>query len=326
MTLTPGPVLAGIDGSSDNMVAAHVAAVEARRRDLPLRLVLSYPHPPDPPGHGVAAPPGSRSSDITPQSTDRALQRIRHIWPKLSVVSDAPGRDFVDTLVEQSRDSDLLVVDAQHLDGYDSLLGRWLNDRVVTHAHCPVLVLRDGADAGGARVARRPVLIGIDGSEHCAAAMPPAVEEALRRGVPLWAVSVHCIGPRTTVGVDDAQSYCASTAQAQAADLIAEALAGWTDRYPQLEVIRQPMYAPDVASALVDASAAADLVVVGCRGRTALTSLRLGSVSQALVRYAHCPVLVAHACGDRRSNASVTVGRAGRDPGRRSIGRSRCVR
>jgi hypothetical protein len=104
--------------------------------------------------------------------------------------------------------------------------------------------------------------------------------------------------------------YCASTAQAQAADLIARALAGWTDRYPQLDAIREPMYAKDVATALVDASAAADLVVVGCRGRTAITSLRLGSVSRALVQRARCPVLVAHAYGDRRApNEPVTVGR-----------------
>jgi nucleotide-binding universal stress UspA family protein len=309
-TWIPPPVLAGIDGSPDSMAAADVAAVEAWRRDLPLRLVLSYPRPPV---HGGVAPIGWRPSDTTGQAIDRAVQRIRSMWLKLDVVSDPPGGDLVATLVEQSRGAALLVVGAQHLGGYDSMLGRWLNDRAVTHAYCPVLVVRDGANAGGPRVTRRPVLIGIDGSEHCAAAMPLAVEEALLRGVPLWAVSVHCVGPRTTDDVDDAHCYGASTAQAQAADLVAQALAGWTDRYPRLDVIRQPMYAPDVAAALVDASAAADLVVVGCRGRSTITSLRLGSVSRALVQHAHCPVLVAHACGDRREvNEPVTVGRAGR--------------
>jgi nucleotide-binding universal stress UspA family protein len=249
-TWTLPPVLAGIDGSPDSMAAADVAAVEAWRRDLPLRLVVSHPHPPV---HGGVAPIGWRTPDTTRQVIDRDVQRIRGRWPKLDVVSDPPGRDLVDTLVEQSRDAALLVVGAQRLGGYDSLLGRWLNDR---------------------------------------------------------AVSVHSVGPRATDDVDDTHCYGASTAQAQAADLVAQALAGWTDRYPQLDVIRQPMYAPDVAVALVDASAAADLVVVGCRGRSAITSLRLGSGSRALVQHAHCPVLVAHAYGDRRpSNEPVTVGR-----------------
>ena len=52
------------------------------------------------------------------------------------------------------------------------------------------------------------------------------------------------------------------------------------------------------ADALVRATAqvASDLVVVGARGAGALTRLLLGSVSEAVLRHAACPVLIVRRC------------------------------
>jgi nucleotide-binding universal stress UspA family protein len=37
-----------------------------------------------------------------------------------------------------------------------------------------------------------------------------------------------------------------------------------------------------------------DLIIVGRRGRSAISRMMLGSVSERVLRYAHCPVMVVH--------------------------------
>ncbi|BCK56077.1 hypothetical protein NWFMUON74_38490 [Nocardia wallacei] len=74
---------------------------------------------------------------------------------------------------------------------------------------------------------------------------------------------------------------------------LAERLAGWQEKYPQVPVRRQVAPAEPKAD-LLRWSNSAQLLVVGSRGRGGVRGLLLGSTSNFLVQHAHCPVMVVH--------------------------------
>jgi len=73
--------------------------------------------------------------------------------------------------------------------------------------------------------------------------------------------------------------------------VLAEALAGVADRYPDVR-IRRCVLRGSPRRLLVDHSLTAQLVVVGDRGHGVFTGPLLGSVSQYLIHRASCPIAV----------------------------------
>ncbi|GIJ19733.1 hypothetical protein Vlu01_03570 [Micromonospora lutea] len=80
---------------------------------------------------------------------------------------------------------------------------------------------------------------------------------------------------------------------AEADRSLTESLAGLAARYPDVQVQRR-LLRGSPAKVLVEESKIAQLVVVGGRGRGALSGLLLGSVSHAVLHHAHCPVAILH--------------------------------
>jgi len=80
--------------------------------------------------------------------------------------------------------------------------------------------------------------------------------------------------------------------QGEEEDRLTERLAAWRDKFPQVQV--RPVVIRDrPVRALLKHAAGAQLIVVGSRGHGAFTGMGLGSVSQALLHHAECPVAVA---------------------------------
>lgn len=131
---------------------------------------------------------------------------------------------------------------------------------------------RTSADAG-------PVVLGVDGSPDSDEAVNVAFAEAAQRRADLLAV--HAWQP------DKASP---GTAPESAELLLAQAIAGRTEAYPDITV-RRDLVGGKAHEVLLEASKAAQLLIVGARGRSGIAGLLLGSVSQAVMAHAHCPVV-----------------------------------
>lgn len=146
-------------------------------------------------------------------------------------------------------------------------------------------------------MAERKVVVGTDGSESSRLAIRWAAEEAARRGATLVVVTAWQYPVLTTMpafGVLPPVDEMSEEAErALHAMLEEEGLVGRDD----LTVLESVVQGP-AAPALLEAAEDADLLVVGSRGHGGFKGLLLGSVSQAVVSHATCPVVVVPAAKD----------------------------
>jgi len=154
---------------------------------------------------------------------------------------------------------------------------------LAAHAQCPVVVVR-GPEPDDPM---SPIVVGVDDTPVSEAAIAFAFQAAADRGVPLIAVhtwwDTFLDQSPAVLFRDEEQVY--------AQEQLAERLAGWSEKYPQVEVSRV-VTRDRPAHLLLEQSRDAQLVVVGSRGHGEFAGLVLGSVSNALVHKAGCPVAV----------------------------------
>ena len=164
-------------------------------------------------------------------------------------------------------------------------------------------------------VPRGSIVVGVDGSPDADRAVTWAAQQAAREHRTLTVV--HCADQlllRDTAWLDvqgiDHRELAKALGEAARA-LVAAARVKALVTAPDLDVVTLVVDA-DPRVALVDASEAADLVVVGSRGRGPVASAILGSVSASVTRHAHCAVVVCRPPGERAGTGNrVLVGADG---------------
>ena len=133
------------------------------------------------------------------------------------------------------------------------------------------------------------IVVGVDGSEHGRRALGWAQRKAVRQGDELTALlawglfdQLHADGG-TSFDPDYGPTDAAAALDTVVTDTLGAEAAG---------AVRQVVVCDLPARALLDAASEADLLVVGPRGRGELRELALGSVTQACLHHARCPVAV----------------------------------
>ncbi len=286
------PVVVGIDGSEESKHAIAYGAWEAARRQVPLRLVFAFQ--PTPIWGPAILKPGDydQKQPWVGELLAKATKQVGDGYKDLFIDAVAITGNAAGTLVDESRRASLVVVGTRAAGGLVEHLTGSVALQLAAHANAPVIAVRGAhVDDDPAR-AGAPVVVGLDGSDQSARAMVFAIEQAIARKADLHAVFAWDVERVHNVGPNPPQTFSVVEAQHAAERLLAEAAAGWSERYPGLNVVQRAVYDISPVHALVTEGSGAGLIVVGSRGHGGFLGLRLGSTVDGVIRHAPVPVAV----------------------------------
>nr|WP_276615530.1 universal stress protein [Nonomuraea basaltis] len=268
------PVVVGVDGSPDSFPLAAWAGKEAGLRRAPL-LIL----------HAISRHRPQRPTAELRALLEHAALRARMTQPHISITTEIVAQEPVPALVEHAAHAQLLVTGRG---GQDALSGGQLgsvNLRLLHSAPCPIAVV--------GRNQRRhtgEVVAGLTGHPCQEPVVEFAFEEASMRASALRAVHTWTWTTPYGPGTGQPPLHSVDTAAEEATRLLAEAITPWQEKFPDVVVRRTCGHAAS-HTALIDASAHADLLILGLRA-CGLTGPVPGSTAHAVLRRAKCPIVV----------------------------------
>lgn len=270
-------LVTGVDGSPCSTAAAHWAAEEALRRDLPLRVVHARPLQP------LLLPQCSWLPPSAPDLLHGMESALVRSHPGLEVSCVEVLDTATSALVAASEDAELLVLGSRGSGGFAELLLGSVGLHCAARSHCPVVTVRPSDPAKEDAGASAEVMVGVDARDPDEAALDFAFEAAQRRGARLRAI--HAWPAPVLRGVADAGWA------GEELELLEEALGIRRKEYPGVEVLAEALPGAP-AGVLVHAAPSADLLVVGRRRSGDRLPARLGPVAHAVLHHVGTTVAV----------------------------------
>ncbi len=193
-----------------------------------------------------------------------------------------PYEQIVHVADEES--CDLIVMGRRGKGHVERELMGSVTERVIGHTRKDVLVVPEEG-----KISWRNLLLATDGSQYCDTALERALEIAQERGSRLSAVSVvytndefYALAPETIK-----ELY-------QGAEKVLEKVQRWAGDLGIATELFVRDGEPHQAITSLAGEIAADLIIMGSHGRKGLTRLLMGSVTERVIGYTTCPVLVCH--------------------------------
>ncbi|MEV6156609.1 universal stress protein [Nonomuraea sp. NPDC052129] len=278
-------IIVGVDGSVTARAAVEWAANDALRMREPLRIVHAVDRSP----YQIDRFPNTGLPDTLLRDGQRILREALALAHERQPGVEVTTRDIegapAEVLREQAKEATEIVVGSRGLGGFAGALLGSVSTHVAGHVDCPVVVVR-----GDRQPVHGEIVVGVDDSPACEPALAYAFRQAELRGSALRVVHawqpVHAFAPGVPYDMDEVRA-----AQHQ---VVRDRLERCMKDYPQVTVVEDVQPAQPV-EALTDASARADLLVVGSHGHGAVGALLLGSVSRGVLHHARCPVAVVRA-------------------------------
>lgn len=224
------------------------------------------------------------------QALNAALEHARDVVPEgMPVTSDLRIGAVVPTLVDLARDARMIVLERRELSGMRRVVTRSVSGGVAAHARVPVVSVPTRWSAASGDAGVPPVTVGVDVADRAEQVLRAAIAEARSRGAVLrvlhtWRFAGSSDGIVLSRTESEGWTARATRELQSAIDALGDDVAGVT--------IRIEARHGYTADALIEASRDADLLVIGRHDPLIPIGSHLGPIARAVLREAHCPVLL----------------------------------
>lgn len=292
MTGRDAPVIVGVDGSESARSAARWAGAIAERFDAPLRVVHGMPVLGS---HLTEAAAIFQVALLTYQADNaeiflkEAADAVRCERPALTVTTAATSDPIDDVLLDASHRARFVVLGGIDISPAAAVLLGSTTLTLVTQASSPVVAWRGKHTC----LTSEPVVVGVDDTPGGRTALATGFEIAERLGVPLHAV--HSWAPwRPPEDVTIPLLIDWEEVESQQSAALSALVDEYHRDHPGVQT-ECFLEAAGPGRALLEHLERAQMVVIGNRGRAALTAAAFGSTSLNLLHHAMIPVIVCHA-------------------------------